>query len=83
MSSRNILLALPQDLSFHDVSRRIDSVGVSKAVRIGNEVWIRSVNFHAETNYDGSVIPAERVALKDMHSQLPAAGNPAVIYIWV
>ena len=69
------------DLSFSNVEDRINTKGVSKPVRIEDNVWIgaNSLILPGVTIGKGSVISANSVVVKDIPPMVLAGGNPAII----
>jgi acetyltransferase-like isoleucine patch superfamily enzyme len=69
------------DSDWHGVYDRSQPVGQSAAVRIGNNVWIgdSAIVGKGVTIGDNSIIGAGSVVIKDIPSDVIAAGNPAVV----
>lgn len=68
-------------LCFENVESRINSTGISKAVVIGNNVWLgmNTVVLPGVTIGEGSVISANSVVCNDIPAMVIAGGVPAKI----
>ena len=69
------------DADWHDLYDRTQSIGSTKAVNIGNNVWIgdsaivgKGINIG-----DNAVIGAGSIVMKDIPANAIAAGNPAAV----
>ncbi|WP_425430495.1 DapH/DapD/GlmU-related protein [Chitinophaga niastensis] len=69
------------DLSFPDVSNRINTHGTVKPVSIADNVWIGTnvVILPGVNIGEGSIISANSVVHKDIPAMSIAGGNPAVV----
>jgi acetyltransferase-like isoleucine patch superfamily enzyme len=69
------------ELSFDDVSNRINTVGKAKPIKICDNVWIgaNSIILPGVTIGKGSIISANSVVNSDIPEMVIAAGNPAIV----
>lgn len=69
------------DLSFPNVENRVNTKGVSKPIKIEDNVWIgaNSIVLPGVTIGKGSVISANSVVANDVPPMVVAGGNPAKI----
>ena len=69
------------DLSFMNVSNRVNTHGGSKPVRLEDSVWLgaNTIILPGVTVGMGSVIAANSLVTKDIPSMVLAGGNPAVV----
>jgi len=69
------------DSDWHDLYDRSQPVGVTQAVRIGNNVWLgeNAVICKGVTIGDNAVIGAGSIVVKDIPANAIAAGNPATV----
>jgi acetyltransferase-like isoleucine patch superfamily enzyme len=67
------------DLSFPDVENRINTIGDSKPIVIGDNVWIGAncIILPGVSIGNGSVIAAGSVVVKDVPQNVVVGGNPA------
>lgn len=80
-ANSNIIDGNGHDLSFNDVSNRINTQGDSKEIIIGNNVWIGAnvIVLPGVTIGNGSVISANSVVHKNIPPMVLAGGNPIQI----
>ncbi len=69
------------DISFPDVENRINTIGVSRPIKIEDNVWIGadSIILPGVTIGNGSVVAANSVVVEDVPSMVVVGGNPAKI----
>lgn len=69
------------DLSFDDVSKRLNTVGDAKPVVIKNNVWIGAncIIMPGVTIGEGSIVAAGSVVVKDVPEMCICGGNPAKV----
>jgi NDP-sugar pyrophosphorylase family protein len=69
------------DSDWHGIYDRLDYIGGSEPVVIGNNVWLgdSSIICKGTTIGDNSIIGAGSVVTKDIQANVIAAGNPAKV----
>jgi len=69
------------DADWHDIYDRTKSIGASRPIKVGNNVWFGDGAFVAKgvTIGDNAIIGARAVVVDDVPANCVAAGNPAKV----